>query len=195
MSNPWITAKVPLEAEARTPTGKRKSHHVAAERSYVLPGDPAGRLPQWSVPSSRNVPWWWTGCHGGAGVSSLAATIPAGIDAGRRWPVPTDDSASRVLLVARSHAPGLRAAQGAARQWASGTIPQVHLLGLVVVADAPGTLPRPLRDLLRLLTGAFPAIWTVPWIEEWRFGTASPSHSPASLSRLAKALLTYVGKN
>ncbi|MGW1991382.1 DUF6668 family protein [Embleya sp. NPDC001921] len=136
------------------------------------------------------------GCHGGAGVSSLAATFPAGVDAGRRWPVPADASVSRVLLVARSHAPGLRAAQFAARQWKSGTVPRVRLLGLVVVADAPGSLPRPLKDLLRLITGGFPAIWTIPWIEDWRFGRFSPlSRPPAPISRLAKDLLILAGKD
>ena len=111
--------------------------------------------------------------HGGAGESSLARLTPHWPAAAHAWPVITTptNSATRVVLVARSHAAGLRAAQRAATQWASFATPEpVQVLGLVVVADAPGRLPRPLRELVDLVGGGVPHTWFVPWIESWRLG-------------------------
>src|SRR5690625_7783755 len=67
------------------------------------------------------------------------------------------------------HAHGLLATQTAATKWASGAV-DVDLLGLVLVADAPGRLSRPLRDLARLVSGGLPRVWNLPWIEAWRLG-------------------------
>src|SRR5689334_22419876 len=53
--------------------------------------------------------WWFLGCHGGAGASTLNAAILGGVDAGRYWPVPEPPGISRVVLAARTHAQGLRA--------------------------------------------------------------------------------------
>jgi hypothetical protein len=75
-----------------------------------------------------------------------------------------------VVLVARTHASGLRAAQAAARQWASGALPTVRLLGLIAVADAPGKRPRALRELLELISGGVPQTWELPWVEALRLG-------------------------
>jgi hypothetical protein len=129
--------------------------------------------------------WWWLGCHGGAGVTSLGAAVPGGADASRCWPL-SAAGRQRIVLVARSHPTGLHAAQLAARQWASGVLPGVELLGLVVVSDAPGRLPPPLRDLVRLVSGGVPRTWTVPWSEAWRLGQPSPRDAAA----LARNLLS-----
>lgn len=76
-----------------------------------------------------------------------------------------------MVLVARTSAMGLWSAQGAMRQWASGALPgHVRLLGLVVVADTPGRLPRPLRELLSLISGGLPQVWELPWVEALRLG-------------------------
>jgi hypothetical protein len=86
---------------------------------------------------------------------------------------------SAVVLVARTHAAGLAAAQAAARQWAAGEVPErIELLGLVAVADAPGRLPRSLRELLDLVAGGVPRMWRLPWVEALRCGT------PPTLARL-----------
>lgn len=120
----------------------------------------------------------------------MNAAIPGGADAGRYWPVPEPPGRTRVVLIARTHASGLRAAQAAARQWASGALGGgVHLLGLVVVADAPGRLPRPLRDLLGLVSGGLPHVWEMPWVEAWRLGDPPvPSQLPTAYARLAADL-------
>ncbi|WP_062436419.1 hypothetical protein [Herbidospora daliensis] len=86
-----------------------------------------------------------------------------------------------MVLVARTHASGLRAAQAAARQWSAAAVPEgVTVLGLVAVADAPGRLPRPLRELLPLVGDGLPQVWELPWVEPLRHGDP---HVAASLPR------------
>ncbi|MGW7514256.1 DUF6668 family protein [Streptomyces sp. NPDC054796] len=121
--------------------------------------------------------------HGGAGVSSLERAISGGRDANRAWP--TASTSQSVVLVARSTAHGLEAAQHAAQQWASRMVTGVELLGLVVVADAPGKRPRLLRDRVRLVSGAVPRLWEVPWVEQWRLGEP---HLPKECTALARDL-------
>lgn len=132
---------------------------------------------------------WLCSCHGGAGTSTLAALIPGSGNAGRYWPTPTSGGRSQVLLVARSHASGLCAAQAAARQWASGVLPSVRLLGLVAIADAPGKRPKPLNDLLRLISGGVPRLWELPWVEALRLGNQpEQTKLPSAYSRLIRDL-------
>jgi hypothetical protein len=75
-----------------------------------------------------------------------------------------------VVIVARTSARGLLAAKAVAKQWASGLVHGVELLGLVLVADAPGRLPKPLRDLSKVVSGGYPRTWQMPWVESWRLG-------------------------
>lgn len=109
--------------------------------------------------------------------------MPGGRDAGRAWPVTTGSQA--VVLVARSTARGLGAARNAAQQWASGTVTGIDLLGLVVVADAPGRRPKVLRDRVQLVSGAVPRLWEIPWVEPWRLGEP---HVPKECAALARDL-------
>ncbi|MES4886060.1 DUF6668 family protein [Streptomyces sp. NPDC000349] len=125
--------------------------------------------------------WWWLGVHGGAGVSMLEQAVPGGRDAGRAWP--TAQGNQLVVLVARSTAHGLAAAQSAAQQWASRMVTGIDLLGLVVVADAPGRRPRALRDRVSLVSGAVPRLWEIPWVEAWRLGEPHLPKECASLAR------------
>ncbi|KAB2385936.1 hypothetical protein F9B16_09040 [Actinomadura montaniterrae] len=100
--------------------------------------------------------------------------------------MPTSDGQAQVLLVARSHASGLCAAQAATHQWAAGALPNVRLLGLVVIADAPGKRPKPLNELLRLISGGVPKLWELPWIEALRLGI------PPNQVRLPPAYLRLI---
>ncbi|EFL34177.1 conserved hypothetical protein [Streptomyces viridochromogenes DSM 40736] len=89
----------------------------------------------------------WVGTHGGAGVSTLAA-VYGGHDSGRAWPGPGDPPS--VLLVARTHAAGLDAVAGAVEVFRRGQAPPgLDLDGVVLVADAPGRLPRPLTQRVK----------------------------------------------
>jgi hypothetical protein len=132
---------------------------------------------------------WFSSCHGGAGTTTLSTVIPRGLSAGQYWPVPDPPGQSMVVLVARSHASGLHAAQAAARQWAAGVLPGVRLLGLALVADAPGKLPKPLKDFVQLISGGIPQVWELPWVEALRLGDPPDQTTlPPVFSRLASDL-------
>lgn len=139
------------------------------------------------VPVAGPVPAVWVvGAHGGAGESTLAALLHGAAEAGHAWPVREDgDGEDVVLLVCRSSAAGLRAAQLAAIEYGSGALPGV-LAGLVVMADAPGRLPKALTDQIRLVAGAVPHLWQVPWVEAWRL---SPTPQSAGLPRAVRGVI------
>jgi hypothetical protein len=129
--------------------------------------------------------------HGGAGVSSLlrAGLAAAGaVDGQRRWP-----AAGRMLLVARTSTGALERARDLARAHAQAG-PDVELVGLVLVADAPGRLPARISALADLVSGAFARCWQVPWLTEWRLAAATeplPVHPEvARLSADLHALTT-----
>lgn len=111
---------------------------------------------------------WVVGAHGGAGASTWARLLDAG-DAGASWPQHVNPSRSLDIVVCcRSTAAGLRAAQDVAIEWASGALPG-QLVGLIVGADAPGRMPRELRELREITNGAYPRSIFVPWQAQWRF--------------------------
>jgi hypothetical protein len=150
---------------------------------------PLTRLGQLVWPPQSTVSWWALGAHGGAGVSTLARTLPGGADALRRWPaVQGATGGVHVLLVARTDLRGLDAAQAALQEWASGDAPRsTEIAGLALLADAPGRLPRALRDRIRIMSGAVGRIWEIPWIEEWREG-AAPKRPVRELQQLTEAV-------
>lgn len=127
---------------------------------------------------------WWLGAHGGAGESTLAHLLEGSRAADHAWPDLHGQTPS-VVLVARTNAYGLERARVAAQQWSASATPIVRLLGLVTVADAPGRLPPPLGDLLRLTRGAVPRTWDLPWSEHLRLGADPTSvRQPRALRRL-----------
>ena len=131
---------------------------------------------------------WIVGAHGGAGTSTWAHLLGAG-DAGAAWPQHVNPSrALSIVVCCRSTAAGLRAAQDVAIEWASGALPG-QLVGLVVGADAPGCLPRELREQLQITSGAFPRYTFVPWQAQWRFARESDVNADHS-RRINKIAVT-----
>jgi hypothetical protein len=178
-TNPWVTdfgTRQEQSEEQQVPSaGAFPATSFGADRPQPTTVDPlqGGGLPVAEYPPGVWPParatWWWAGCHGGAGVTTLLAATGCGRDSLRHWPVLSSGASSKVVLVARTHDAGLRAAQAAARQWASGMLPiEVELIGLVLTADAPGKLPRQLHDLARLVSGGVPRTWEIGWHEELR---------------------------
>ncbi|MCK6211939.1 hypothetical protein KZX45_15445 [Georgenia sp. EYE_87] len=171
---------------------------AGAAARFLVPTGPA--MPQRGVPSPANglparvrterpAPWW-LGTHGGAGESTLAGLVPSSGAAGHAWPLPRDvDDVQPVVLVARTSLRGLESARVAATQWAAGDVLGVELLGLVLMADAPGRLPRPLRDLAHHVAGGVPRVWSVPWVEAWRSGGDAAPHALTVLRRDLTTLL------
>lgn len=189
--NPWLTAtQEPVSADTEDGVevalvGPAAPQHGVDELESV--DRLARRTPEVTAPV------WWLGAHGGAGESTLTEYLPGSRAADHCWPTSADDAApSTVVLLCRSHARGLHAAQRALTDWASGAVPGVHLLGLVVVADAPGKTPKPLRDLTRLVAGGAPRTWHLPWLEVARFaptdGTTPPPTAVRSLLRAVSRL-------
>lgn len=189
--NPWLAATQEASAEAVTSFTPQSVLSVddappvtgpARPQQGVDELDAVDRLPRRTpaVPALA----WWLGAHGGAGESTLAEYLPGSRAADHAWPTSADPSSpAPVVLVCRSHARGLRAAQRALTDWASGAVPGVELLGLVVVADAPQRLPKPLRDLSRLVAGGAPRVWHLPWIEAARYAPAEATTSPPAPAR------------
>jgi hypothetical protein len=111
---------------------------------------------------------WIVGAHGGAGTSTWARILGVG-DAGASWPQHVNPTRLLSIVVCcRSTAAGLRAAQDVGIEWASGALPG-QLVGLIVGADAPGRMPRELRELREVTNGAYPHSIFVPWQAQWRF--------------------------
>ncbi|MFF0463538.1 DUF6668 family protein [Streptomyces mexicanus] len=133
------------------------------------PGSPPGRS--------------WVAAHGGAGTTTLAA-VYGGHDCGRDWPGPDDPPS--VLLVARTHAAGLDAVGRALEVFRRGAAPAgLCLDGVVLVADAPGRLPRQLAQRVRAIESVAD-VHRVPWVPAWRVGdlTGRPPRETEPLARL-----------
>ena len=174
--NPWVTSPVSAEDSVETP-----DIHMppAAVISTPLVGmvepDSADRLDSRTMTGSASV--WIVGAHGGAGESRIADIIDGARSTDHCWPVLPGSTNPRVLLVCRADMRGLTAARSALTQWASGAAPEVDLLGLAVLADAPGKKPKELREYASIIGGGAPRLWTLSWVESWRLGhsTAVPT--------------------
>lgn len=192
-SSAWIAA---ASLSSSTDDASTTTPHVVHETT-ALTGPPS---PQRSVPSppagkgleSRlhrsGARAWWLGAHGGCGESTLATLLADSRAAEHAWPDVLGEPAA-VVLVARANAHGLERSQTAAAQWAAGATPSVRLLGLVLIADAPGRAPAPLQTWMKVLSGGVPRVWHLPWSEPLRLG-ADP-HS-LRLPRPVRRLLADV---
>jgi len=158
----------PPTALASTPRRRVPAAALSLPSIGLVSAPPAGRSLGTSARAVDSVAL--LGAHGGAGVSSLlrAGLDQVAVDADRRWP-----PAGLVLLVARTSTSGLEWARDLARQHASGLAGDVELLGLVLVADAPGRTPARIAGLRDLVSGAFPRTWHLPWLEELRLAATT----------------------
>ncbi len=109
---------------------------------------------------------WFVGAHGGAGVTSLAHAIAAAGDAGRRWPAA--DRYPWCVVVSRSTLAGLEAAHDAVLQAKAGLAGGCQVLGLAVVADAPGGYSSVVEEKIRVLTKLTPNLWEIAYQPWWR---------------------------
>lgn len=191
--NPWVTTteqQGAVEAPAPAPLPTRRG--PAYPQRGVDELDAVDRLPRRTPRSSATV--WWLGAHGGAGETSLAELLPGSRAADHCWPAEADPATARpVVLVCRGHARGLHAAQTALTDWASGAVPGVHLLGLVIVADAPQRTPKPLRDLARVVGGGAPTVWHLPWIEALRYAPVTATATPSAARGLLRDITRLTG--
>lgn len=133
------------------------------------------------------------GLHGGAGVSTLAGLVGEDVaDGGARLPQPNPYlPPPRVVLVARTHARGLEAAERITTAWSHHEVEGVDVLGLVLVDDGPRIAPATRQTVSRLLRMT-PRGWHIPWVEAWRT-ESSPSLSGVRLPRTIKSIRRAVG--
>jgi hypothetical protein len=177
-TNPWVEHAIsdhlnPVLPEAAPVS--RQAPGVTAPLLGVPEPDPTDRLPRRTVTITS--PLWVIGTHGGAGETRLTELIPNARTAGHAWPVLDQEEKlpPRVLLACRSDIRGLTTAQNALIEWASNASPRVELLGLAIIADAPGKLPKPLKEFASIVGSGAPRHWLLPWVEEWRYDA---SYSP-----------------
>ncbi|BCB75004.1 hypothetical protein GCM10022251_75690 [Phytohabitans flavus] len=125
----------------------------------------------------------WIGAHGGAGATTLTRLL-GGIDIGCRWPDAMLAEPARVMMVGRTNMEGLRAVSRALLALREGRHPAgMRLMGVVLMADAPGWLPVQLTSRIRLLRSIAP-VYRVPWIPSFRLGEM-PKRLPKQLVRLS----------
>lgn len=189
--NPWLgTPEAAPLSPVPPPTLPRVTGPTTPQRGISSP-EVKDQLPIYEHEGAA--PLWWLGAHGGAGESTLASLVPGWVAAGHGWPQTPGAAPSNVVLTARSNMRGLRAAQAAATQWAAGLIPNVNLLGLVILADSPRRLPVPLRQFAHLVSGGVPRTWNLDWVEAWRM-EPSPAlaGAPSDVRRLIDDLNTLL---
>lgn len=180
--NPWTDALQEPDEEPEAP--------AVPEGKLWVPGGAdvrvRGGLPCVDVDEGAGA-LWVVGAHGGAGTTTWANLLGAG-DSSMAWPR-CGATPLRVVIAARSCRTGLRAAQAAATQWGAGDVPGVHLGGLLLGADAPGRPLKALADYKRLISGLFPKVWEVPWVESWRLSERAwdvpLSKQPRPIRRIA----------
>jgi hypothetical protein len=170
--NPWITRPAAGNAEEEALDAHVPPPAVisAPLRGMVEP-DAADRLGRRTMIGSAAL--WITGAHGGAGETRIADLLPGARVTDRCWPVLQDGNTPRVLLLCRADMRGLTTARSALTQWASGAAPELDLLGLAILADAPGKTPKALRDFAAIVGGGAPRLWILPWVEAWRHGDST----------------------
>lgn len=149
-------------------------------------------MPEDALPVKRthsSAALWVVGAHGGSGESTVAELDAAWQAAGHAWPELPTGSPAACIVVARTNVRGLYAARTALTQWAaSGAGESARLLGLVLIADAPGKLPPPIRDLATVVGGGAPRVWSIPWVETWRLGDPVTERVPRPVSKLVSQL-------
>ncbi|MEJ7832967.1 MAG: DUF6668 family protein [Nocardioides sp.] len=133
----------------------------------------------------------WVGAHGGAGVTSLAATT--GVALTRCWPDPSLGWPAQVAVVCRSNAAGFDTALRAIQEVVAGAVPDLLVVALVVVADAPKPPSR--RTLARIheLAAIVPTVVEVPWITSWREDPYTPQPAVTGAATAVSVSRTRIG--
>ncbi|KPI20855.1 hypothetical protein OK074_7532 [Actinobacteria bacterium OK074] len=191
------TADGSADPAAREPASARESPYDPAREPAYAPEhepphgepayDPAHGVPAYGPARTHRAGprrYTWVATHGGAGATTLAAVF-GGHDAGRAWPSPERGEPASLLLVGRTHASGLAAVVYTIDMVRRGAAPPgLDLDAVVLVADAPGRLPRPLAQRVKEIE-ALIDVYRVPWVPAWRLGDLS-GQPPRECERLAR---------
>lgn len=187
--NPWLDEQAPEPEHITTDPDMTPVTGPHNPQPGVPVPDWIDQLPQRDQPTEPAA--WWLGAHGGSGESTMASVDAQWRAADHAWPITT--APAPVILMCRSSWSGLNSARQALRQWAAGATPPVTLMGLVVVADAPGKLPKPLKHLAEVVSGGAPRSWHIPWVESWRLGaTPTAEELPREVRNLVTEIRTLL---
>ena len=162
--SPWNVPPI----DHSTPLGASKSgyHSQSQSVSAPKPNRPVTETVD-ARPASIEA-FTWVSTHGGAGSTSLRRGSGRGLDLTARWPDPARGWPSSVALVCRSNSAGLDAMGQMLQEWVSRSVPGVHVMAAVVVADGPTKPPKRIRARVSELRSITPTVITMPWVEEWR---------------------------
>lgn len=148
-------------SELPAPTSADPARPPATSPAAPAPAAAVGIAQRWALVAT----------HGGSGARCLSQVVAGAFRVRQAWP----SGAEPAVLVCRSSARGLLAAQQFARAFRDRQAGDTTLLGLLVVADVPGRIPPAVRRLERLVSGAMPAVWQVPWVAQWRLEPPGPA--------------------
>lgn len=118
----------------------------------------------WGKPGRPPVVWL-LGAHGGAGTTTLAESWAPAAETDV-WPA--EDEYPYVVIVCRSHRTGLDRAHELVLQATGRFAGKCQLLGVAIVADAPGKTPKALRQRIDVMAKIAPHIWEIPYIPALR---------------------------
>lgn len=139
------------------------------------------------APSAPSAAFTWVSAHGGAGSTSLARASGVGVDLTAQWPSPRLGWPTPVAVVCRSNAAGLAAAAGMLATAAAGGVPDLRVVALVVVDDAPVKVSKAIKTRIHELEGIVPLLVRVPWIRAWRETPYSPDKSATNAAATVAA--------
>ncbi|BCW42718.1 hypothetical protein StoSoilB3_42530 (plasmid) [Arthrobacter sp. StoSoilB3] len=188
--NPWVTTPDKNVEEQTPDVHVPPTAVISTPLKGMVEPDTADRLSSRTM--SGTAALWVIGSHGGAGESRTADLLDGARPTGHCWPVLQDGGKPRVLLVCRADMHGLTTAQNALTQWVSGAAPAVDLIGLAVLADAPGKTPKALRDFTAIVGGGAPRLWTLPWVEAWRHGDSTTTPTAREYQRFISDVTALV---
>jgi hypothetical protein len=180
-----------MNEKNRPGTGYLARYHKLLRE--VQPPDCPWPKPPSEPPASRDqdepCPVFVVGTHGGAGTSTVARLLNA-LDSGCDWPEAPYGVRVNVVLTARTSATGLMAASRTLAGYCAHGYPEfAHLAGFVLVADAPGRLPKELNRRITILSSAT-MVYRLPWVREWRLSEVGPD--PLAAWPLAMSMRTFV---
>ncbi|WP_131404677.1 DUF6668 family protein [Aeromicrobium sp. IC_218] len=183
--SPWMVP--PIGDETSSPSRGHDYHDF--ERSVAAPVPKRPLTSRVTERPDSIEPFVWVAAHGGAGATSLRQGSGAGLDLTGQWPDPELGWPSRVVLVCRSNAAGLDAAGRMLQEWVSRAVPDVRVLAVAVVADAPARPTKLMRARLVELGSIAPRVLNMPWVDQWRDHPYVADPAAAALATRIKDLL------
>lgn len=179
--SPWNVPPI----DHSTPLGASESEYHKARQTVTAP-----RPNRPVTQSARHRPgsietFTWVATHGGAGATSLAVGSGHGLDLSGEWPDPSLGWPTATVLVCRSNAAGLDSMGRMLQEWVSRSVPQVDVVAVVIVPDAPTKPSKRIRSRIQELRSIVSVVINMQWVEDWRDLPYVPH--PAAL-RVAEAI-------